>query len=850
MTRLDTTTKQFFAHLHRGGNWAYWWTDTKKLSFWFPVEKYQPFPHTKENIYFGVHPTAKPRGKNHRARNEDIVAINCFFADFDAKDFEDDKARVLAHIETLPIASSVIIDSGGGYHCYWLLRETFVITNDREHERARKVQQNWVKFVDGDRGAKDLARVLRVPGTLNYKYDPPRRAEFVRADFERVYSLDELEAALPRVEPPDSPNPLPTRIPSKGHSRYALAAFIDELEKLARTNELARNDQLNKSAFALGQLVGAGMLDRNDVEARLLDVAHTIGLGECETHATIKSGIEAGMREPRTLPMNGNGHGKGAPASSKSEIKAVSTLETQITELGQALERIPADVDKIRLPILLPPILQDLAKLDKAVATTFLCRAVKSRFALTYAEIRAYESDLVTLRETWERAEKERRAKEALAAQAEAAKPKAMSEAEHSEAMAFLQSPRLVAETIADLTDLGYVGEDDNKLLVYCIATSRRQDKPLSATVKSPSAYGKSELVKTVAALMPPEDVLEFTRLTPQALAYMPPDALKNKWLVIMERNGSEEADYNIRIMQSEGKIRIAYPVKDPDTGEMHTVEREVAGPLAYTETTTRPTIHAENATRVFELYLDGGRGQTQRIHASQRRGVTLNGLRGNKKRAEIIRRHQNAQRLLQPSAVVIPYAEFIQFPAENPRTRRDFPRFLETIKVIAFLRQYQKARKQDVDAATGQVIEYIEADLNDYAVAYQYAAPVIAYGLDELPKLARDLFERIGEMVKTKIAVDVNGEKLFSRRDVRKHCRVTDKFIWDYIPLLEDKEYLTIVSGGKGKKYVYKLPETFQEDAEGATVKGLTTPTELAEAIELAKAKKCTHAQALILGR
>jgi len=283
--------------------------------------------------------------------------------------------------------------------------------------------------------------------------------------------------------------------------------------------------------------------------------------------------------------------------------------------------------------------------------------------------------------------------------------------------------------------------------------------------------------------------------------------------------------------MQSERKIRIAYPVKDPETGEIHTQEREVLGPMAYTETTTRPTIHAENATRVFELYLDGSDAQTRRIHEAQRKNATLDGRREDRRRAAIVRRHQNAQRLLQPVAVVIPYADFINFPAENPRTRRDFPRFLETIKVIAFLRQFQKEHGAD-----DEIGEYIEADLDDYRVAYQYAAPVIAYGLDELPKLSRDLFNRIVEMVKEKIAPDANGDKRFTRRDICRHCGVTGKFVEDYIPLLEDKEYLEVVSGGKGKKYIYKLPEAFLADQERVTVKGLTTPDELAEAVELAK--------------
>src|SRR5262249_52013958 len=37
--------------------------------------------------------------------------------------------------------------------------------------------------------------------TLNYKYEPPRPVAFVRAEFDRVYTLDALEAELPPVAP-------------------------------------------------------------------------------------------------------------------------------------------------------------------------------------------------------------------------------------------------------------------------------------------------------------------------------------------------------------------------------------------------------------------------------------------------------------------------------------------------------------------------------------------------------------------------------------------------------------------------------------------------------------------------
>jgi hypothetical protein len=63
--------------------------------------------------------------------------------------------------------------------------------------------------------------------------------------------------------------------------------------------EGARNDTLNRAAFRLGQLVAAGHLDDTDTTQRLLAAATTVGLGDREAAATVRSGLDAGKHHPR-----------------------------------------------------------------------------------------------------------------------------------------------------------------------------------------------------------------------------------------------------------------------------------------------------------------------------------------------------------------------------------------------------------------------------------------------------------------------------------------------------------------------------------------------------------------------
>lgn len=101
------------------------------------------------------------------------------------------------------------------------------------------------------------------------------------------------------IKQPPVPN-----ISNSNSSAYAQTALANELAAIYKASNGARNDQVNKAAFALGQLVGGGELDRTTVEAALSSAGVSVGLSESETRSTISSGIEAGMQEPRATPNN------------------------------------------------------------------------------------------------------------------------------------------------------------------------------------------------------------------------------------------------------------------------------------------------------------------------------------------------------------------------------------------------------------------------------------------------------------------------------------------------------------------------------------------------------------------
>ena len=82
-------------------------------------------------------------------------------------------------------------------------------------------------------------------------------------------------------------------------SRYAAAALARESELVRGAQPGGRNRTLNRAAFSLGQLVADGAIERREVESALLAAALDSGLGPREAEATIRSGIGAGLDQPR-----------------------------------------------------------------------------------------------------------------------------------------------------------------------------------------------------------------------------------------------------------------------------------------------------------------------------------------------------------------------------------------------------------------------------------------------------------------------------------------------------------------------------------------------------------------------
>lgn len=138
----------------------------------------------RTDVYVGCAPRTRRCGGRDAVRRAFVL-----WADCDGQD----AVSALADFEPAP---DVVIGSGtgGNCHAYWPLVDP--ITSD-ELERANR---RLAYALGADLACADAARILRVPGTLSHKHDPPTRVETLRHHPGRRVDATDVVGALP--DPP------------------------------------------------------------------------------------------------------------------------------------------------------------------------------------------------------------------------------------------------------------------------------------------------------------------------------------------------------------------------------------------------------------------------------------------------------------------------------------------------------------------------------------------------------------------------------------------------------------------------------------------------------------------------
>jgi hypothetical protein len=152
--------------------------------------------------YYGV--CTRQMGKA-SGRRDNLDELRSLWSDVDFKrlgpEYQTDDA-IVAMAHALPYPPSVMIRTGGGVHLIWLLDETLNVSPDRSGAGALEMTivdslKRLAGVVGGDIRVCDLARILRLPGTVNSKPGvEDGLCRVLHADWERQYPLSDIEEWL------------------------------------------------------------------------------------------------------------------------------------------------------------------------------------------------------------------------------------------------------------------------------------------------------------------------------------------------------------------------------------------------------------------------------------------------------------------------------------------------------------------------------------------------------------------------------------------------------------------------------------------------------------------------------
>jgi hypothetical protein len=180
-----------------------------------------------------------------------ILQIPTLWIDIDTHKMSDEEfEKIQKCYDDFPLRGSAIVSSGGGSHIYWKLKQP---TSKEEVPKVEDYLKRLASYFHADMASTDASRILRAPGSFNFKYDPPREVAINYLNPRNEYDLSDFDfLPLPQFEESRKENNPPPDW---------------QIEVLSGVSEGERNISLTKLA---GRYIGKSLL-REEILPILLD---------------------------------------------------------------------------------------------------------------------------------------------------------------------------------------------------------------------------------------------------------------------------------------------------------------------------------------------------------------------------------------------------------------------------------------------------------------------------------------------------------------------------------------------------------------------------------------------------
>jgi DNA primase len=346
---------------------------------------------------------------------------------------------------------------------------------------------------------------------------------------------------------------------------------------------------------------------------------------------------------------------------------------------------------------------------------------------------------------------------------------------QETEAINQLNKSNLDQIIMDKLQQTGIIGEDKNALFLFLILLSHKMKRTLHAMVQGTSGSGKSHLISKVADTMYDQNKIKrFTRVTDKSFYNYGEYDLQNTGIILEDYDGlSEEAEMAWRELQSNNKLSSSVSQKNEQTGEIHTGEKYVFGPIASLVATTKFRIYEDNESRVFTIAIDESEAQTEKVleYMAKKASKQITVEQETQIQIEL----QNIVYLLKPYQVQNSYR--LELP-KNVKHRRRLTQMLhDFIEQVTILYQYQRNKQNETTLIT---------EVQDLEIAVDLMFNSIVIKADELDGILRQFYENL------KTYVEKKGKQYeFTQREIRQEFRISKSQAHRYMIELQELEYI-----------------------------------------------------------
>ena len=139
------------------------------------------------NLYYHVNVLNRSPRHGGKASKTEVHSVRGAHVEIDLKDsapglnWRDDNevagatAMVLEQLKDFPIAPTFVVLSGGGVQAGWRFDVPVELNGGQTTTRIETLNLSLALHFGGDKGVRDVSRILRVPGTINFPNEKKRK---------------------------------------------------------------------------------------------------------------------------------------------------------------------------------------------------------------------------------------------------------------------------------------------------------------------------------------------------------------------------------------------------------------------------------------------------------------------------------------------------------------------------------------------------------------------------------------------------------------------------------------------------------------------------------------------------